>query len=445
MTFRRRYIIILTVNTIISVIFTASIPYFVHMYLKPREYKDTGLITQENFQKELYARLTNNEELLKEVPRGPHIFMVLTNDRGVVYDQSDENIENMNVNNALNGLKGIYESQTRFRTETFLYGDDYGLFVFKIDRKSILGGIRLYLMQITLFIILVFIILPSSINFVLLYNLKKSFSRLERAADDVSNGNFDINLERKKRDELYSFYNSFNRMGKILRENRDQKSRLLMSISHDLKTPLTSMKGYIEAFKDGIIPDNKKSDYLNVISSKSAILEERINSLVDFAKIETNEWKQTFTTVNMLSFLENIALAFNEDCIIYNRDFSYDINVPENISISGDPKLLNRAIENLLENAKRYSQDGAEIGLSASIVESAVEIVIRDNGKGISQEDLKYIFEPFYRADKSRNAKGMGMGLYSVKSIVESHGGQIECESEPGVGSKFIITLNLTP
>lgn len=441
MTFKRRYIIILTFNTIISLLFTASIPYVSFRYMKPREYKDTGLITLENFHKELYARLTNDQELLNEVPRGPHILMVLTNDRGVVYNKGNKDLKNLDINTALYGLRDIYDSQARYRTETFLYGEDYGLFVFKIDRKSLIGAIRLYLLPITLFIIIVFVILPSSINFALLYNLKKSFSRLERAADDVSRGNFDINLERKKKDELYSFYNSFNRMGKILKENRDQKSRLLMSISHDLKTPLTSMKGYIEAFKDGIIPEEKRDDYLNVISSKSAILEERINGLVDFAKIETNEWKQTFTTVNMLTFLEDIALAFNEDCIIYNREFVYEIGIPENITISGDPKLLNRAIENLLENAKRYSHEGAMIGLSASMKDDNIEIVINDNGKGISQEDLKYIFEPFYRADKSRNAKGMGMGLYSVKSIVESHGGNIVCESEQGVGSRFTITL----
>lgn len=440
MTFRKRYIIVLTLNSLFSIIFMSSLPLIVFKYLTPRRYGDTKLIAQQNFHKELYARLTDNEELLKEVPRGPHILMILTRDRGVVYNHNNEEIEDINIDRALLGVRNLYDIRSRFRTESFIYGDDYGIFVFNIDRKSLIGTVRLYTIPISIFAIICFILLPSIINFSMLYNLKRSFYKLETAADRVSKGDFRINLVRKKKDELYSFYESFNRMGTMLQESRDQKSRLLMSISHDLKTPLTSMKGYIEAFKDNLVPKSKKEEYFNIIVNKSGILEERINNLVDFSKIETSEWKSSFEKINVNSFLTELTLAFKEDCIIYNREFDYSINIPKDFIIVGDIKLLSRAIENLLENAKRYTEDGGKISFNASANNNLV-IIISDWGRGISKEDIKYIFEPFYKADKGRNSKGMGMGLYTVKSIIENHEGTIECRSNLGEGSEFTITL----
>lgn len=441
MTFRKRYILILTVNTIISIMFMGSIPFFTYRYLTPREYKNTGLVSQENFHTELYARLTGDEKLLEDNPRGTQILMILTNDRGVIYNSSNKDIDNMDINSALHGLAVEYDSRRRYRTETFLYGEDYGLFVFSIDRKTLIGTVRLYTIPITLLLILLFIIIPSIINFALLYTLKKAFSKLEVAADRVSRGDFEVNLVRKGKDELYSFYKSFNRMGRILKENRDQKARLLMSITHDLKTPLTSMKGYIEAFRDNLVPKGKEDRYFNIISDKTCLLEDRINNLIDFSKIETSEWKKTFSNIALYDFLKNIVESFKEDCFIYNRSFTFKLDISKKLNIEGDNKLLMRAIENLLENAKRYTDSDGEISLRAYTGVDSVNIIIEDNGKGIPEQSINYLFEPFYKVDKGRNSKGMGMGLYTVKYIIESHEGSITCESKLGDGSRFILNL----
>lgn len=442
MTFKRRYIIVLTVNSLISILFMSTIPFFLFRHFTPKEYKNTGLISQPNFHKELYARLTDNDDILKEIPRGPHILMILTKERGVVYNKEAHGIMDLDVNTALLGMHKFYNVKSRYRTESFTYGDDYGIFVFKVDRRSIIGAVRLYIIPISIFCVLCFILLPSIINFTMLYNLKRSFSKLEDSADRISRGDFDLNLVRKKRDELYSFYKSFNRMGKMLKDNRDQKARLLMSISHDLKTPLTSMKGYIEAFKDNLVPAKSVDRYINIIGDKTALLEERINSLVDFSKMDTIEWKKTFTKIKLYPFLIDIATAFKDDCIIYKRDFSYNISLKPYWNINGDPKLLMRALENILENAKRYTSEEGKINLDIFCEMNILFISIKDNGEGIEKEDLEYIFEPFYKVDKGRNSKGMGMGLYNVKSIIDNHGGSIKCDSIKGEGSTFTIMFD---
>lgn len=269
-----------------------------------------------------------------------------------------------------------------------------------------------------------------------------SFFKLEEAVNRVSKGDFDLNLVGNKKGELHSFYNSFNNMGRMLKDNRDQKTRLMMSISHDLKTPLTSMKGYIEAFHDNLVPPEKVRKYLNIIKDKSNLLEDRINTLIDYSKLETDEWKNSFTDIRLKPFLSDIALGFKDDCNIYNREFSYTIIIGNKTFIMGDPKLLMRAIENLLENAKRYTQDNGKIIMDVRENNQVLTISISDTGIGISEEDIKFIFKPFYRIEKGRNSKGMGMGLYTVKSIIENHDGKITCTSKQGYGSRFAIDFS---
>ncbi len=442
MTLKKRYLIILSLNTLMSLIFICAIPFGAYKFFRPVEYKNTSLISQSNFHKELYGILNSDTKTLNELPRGKHIFMVFTQKGGIIYSKDREEIVNVDLDSLIKNIDLMNNMTFRYRTEPFQYKGDYGIFVFMIDKKSTVGYLRLYLVPILIISTLIFFVIPAIINFKLLYSLKMSFYKLEEAAEKVSKGDFDLNLVRDSKDELHSFYESFNRMGLILKESRDQKARLLMSISHDLKTPLTSMKGYIEAFNDNMVPKEKTSKYFNIIKDKSNILEDRINTLVDYSKIETHEWKKTFCEIKLEPFLNEIVKAFKDDCYIYNRDFFYDINIPKGLTISGDQKLLMRAIENLLENAKRYTNESGKIEFICKLIDEDLAILIKDNGQGISDNDIKYIFEPFFRVDKTRNTKGMGMGLYTVKSIIENHKGEISCESYESKGSIFKIIIS---
>lgn len=444
MTFKRRYVIILAVNTLISILAMGIIPIFAYTHLSPREYGGTGLIASKPFHEELYGRLTGNDKIINNLPDKPKLNLVFTRDKGVVYTSNSSYIKGFSERNPIEELKQLSSLSFKIRAETFQYKDDFGIFIFEINRKSVVDIIRLYIVPFTMTLLIIFVIIPAIINFSLLFNLKQSFHKFEKAADKISKGDYELNLTRNTKDELFNFYQSFNRMANTLKENRDEKSRLLMSISHDLKTPLTSMKGYIEAFNDGLVSQDKAPKYYTIIKDKTMLLEDRINSLVDFAKLDTTSWIKTFQNIDIYPFILEISQAFKEDSIIYNREFKYAVDIPHETSIMGDPVLFMRAIENLLENAKRYTPTHGKIGLYASIKDETLVIEVNDNGKGIAPEDVENIFKPFYKVDKGRNSIGMGMGLYNVKTIIESHGGNIICQSKEGDGSRFIISISLS-
>ena len=440
MTFKKRYLIILIANTILSLLFLSAIPIGAHNFFSSTEYNNTGLVAQKRFHKELYARLLNKENLLNLIEK-KRILMIIEQNKGITYSALNE-LNNLDIKNAITKFAINGKNNTgnfSYRTEPFRYKDTYGVFVFMIDKTTISGYIRLYLIPILILSSLFLFILPTLINFKLLYTLKMSFVKLEEAANKVSNGEFELNLVRDHKDELYNFYESFNSMGLMLKENRDQKARIIMSISHDLKTPLTSMKGYIEAFNDKVVPKGKEDKYFKIITDKSNTLEERINTLVEYSKMETTEWNKTFSKIDFKIFMEEIALAFKDDCLIYNKIFEYKIDLNK-INILCDVKLLTRAIENILENAKRYTESRGKISLHVKEVSNKIEIKVTDNGIGIDESDIKYIFEPFYKVEKGRNSKGMGMGLYTVKSIIDNHGGSIKCSST-STGTTFTIEL----
>ncbi|MBN2617162.1 MAG: HAMP domain-containing histidine kinase [Spirochaetales bacterium] len=438
MTIQKKYRIIFITNLLFVISFIILVPFFAIKYFTPTEYKDTSLICQSSFHKELYGKLTTLE--IPPFKSDERIVMIYSLNRGLIY--SFENIPPHEIEIITENLPKF--SRFKYRTEPFSFNDDSGVFVVTINKKNFVAHIRIYIVPILVSAIFIFVIIPALVNFKLLYNLKNSLNNLEKAAKQVSIGDYSQRLERNNEDELFSFYQAFNEMNKKLENNRDQKSRLLMSISHDLKTPLTSMKGYIEAFRDGMVTHDNTDKYIEIIWKKSDLLEERINTLIDYSKIETNEWKNKFEKIEINQLLSELTPIFKEDCLIYNRFFIYENSLATELFIRGDKKLLIRVIENILENAKRYTESNDSISLKCYKNDNNINISIKDNGIGISKNDLNYIFEPFYKSDKGRNSKGMGMGLYTVKSIISNHEGSIYCNSELGKGTEFIITLPLS-
>lgn len=368
--------------------------------------------------------------------------MVVSQQRGVIFSAFARTMDNkISINDALKDFEN--RTDLTYSSDNYEYKGDFGLVVFRVDKGSILGLFREHVLPISFVFIITFVIIPSLFSFSLLFNLRYAFNELEKAAQNIAGGKFNFMLSRKKNDELSQVYDSFNEMKNTLKETRDRNSRLLMAVSHDLKTPLTSMKGYLEAFQDGVIKKEDEMKYFQTIIKKSALLEDRIQTLIDFAKVETEEWKTTFEVHNAGEILRDLSLCFYEDALIYKRNFSWDLKDLEESWFLCDARLFTRALENLLENAKRYTEEEGSISLEASVERDMLKILIRDDGYGIEKNDLPFIFEPFYRGDKGRNRKGMGMGLYSVKSIIHAHRGLITCSSTKGEGAEFYIRVPL--
>ncbi len=276
--------------------------------------------------------------------------------------------------------------------------------------------------------------------FLIMKSINQSIQKLESATRRVAEGDLDFALKAQGNDEFSSLTHSFEAMRTALKENKDQRARFLMGISHDLKTPLTSIEGYLEAIIDGYAdnPEQMKK-YISIIRQKSGLLEERIVQLIDLAKMETGEWILKNEEIALGKFLSTMAAGYGEDASVLKRSFRSNIALPKDFTVIGDKKMLTRAFENLIYNAIQYTREGDTITLEAHVMDGGAVISFMDTGIGIPETELSKIFEPFYRGTPSRREHGTGLGLSVAKSILNSHGWSIDVVSEPGKGSTFHI------
>jgi signal transduction histidine kinase len=281
----------------------------------------------------------------------------------------------------------------------------------------------------------------------ILRSLTRSITELETATRRIAGGDLAFELRPKGRDEVASLTRSFEHMRVALREEEARRARFIMGVSHDLKTPLALIEGYVEAIADGYAEGKPETleHYLAIIREKSRSLGGMIDSLIDFARMETGEWKLTHHRVKAATYFRDLGRRFAEDALLLQRSFDFEVPVPEGLEISMDETLVTRALENLVGNALRYTGPGGTISMSARTERrepaEVVVLAVRDTGMGIPAEELDSIFDPFYRGTGSRREEGHGLGLAVVKWVIESHGWTIAVSSEVGTGTTFTLTI----
>ncbi len=275
-------------------------------------------------------------------------------------------------------------------------------------------------------------------------SINASLHRIEEATRKLSSGQYDIELPVKGNDSIASLSRSFNLMAKEVKEDNARRSRFFMGVSHDLKTPLASISGYADAILEGYAEDSKTLDkYAGIIKAKSSLLLDRINQLISFIQLETEDWKESFRQVQLREFLVEFAEAASLDAEIAHRSLVTDIIVPGDRQILMDPQLVRRALDNIIHNALRYSFKDSAALFKAAEVPEGIRISIANNGEGIPEEDLSYVFEPFYRGSSARNEEGFGLGLANVASIIKSHGWKINVTSVSGGETEFVVLIPL--
>ena len=292
--------------------------------------------------------------------------------------------------------------------------------------------------------IVLLIVFAICMSIVITRTIARSVQVLEDSTRRIAEGELDLNVVVKGNNEITSLANSLNKMRNTLKEKELGRSRFIMGISHDLKTPLALIKGYAEAIEDGVAEDPvSRSGATEIIIEKTDQLEGMINDLINFVRMETGEWREQLHEINISVFLKKFIKTLSVDVELLHHKFISEISLPENLSVPMDEKLAQRALENLISNAVRYSPSGSLIRFTAVIAENAVELTISDNGPGIDKEVLPHIFEIFYRGSSSRREQGMGLGLAVVKWVVEYHGWSISASSEKDQGANFTITIPL--
>jgi len=288
-----------------------------------------------------------------------------------------------------------------------------------------------------------FLVFITIMSILIIRSINASISRLEEATRRISEGNLDFRLEAKGSDSIASLTRSFDAMRNRVREETAARSRFLMAVSHDLKTPLSSITGYLDAIQDGMAENPETLEkYLSVIRDKTGLLESRIRQLIDFVKLETGQWQRSREDVLLYPFLDEAATIFATEAEARGCALDTVIEIDRNLEISMDGDLVFRVLENLMNNAFRHAEPGSAVGFKVAQQNDGITVRICNQGESIPEEDMPFIFEPFYRGTKARRETGFGLGLSVVKSVVSSHGWDIDVSSRDSK-TCFIITILL--
>lgn len=315
-----------------------------------------------------------------------------------------------------------------------------------ITNGEVLNGINqirdAYLRDINNVIIgisLIMIIVVISISIFLSQQISKPIIVVSKMTDSIKKGGYDQTLEYESSIvEIDNLINSINNLSKELYNMENMRKRLTSDISHELRTPLTSIQTHLEAMIDGIWEPSEQR--LISVNEEVIRISHLVNQLKNLAKFDSEESKLDISEVDLKQLVKNII--YNNESYALEKNININSSL-EDIRAFIDKEKISQVIINLISNAIRYTNDNGEIFIKLYKVEDFIKISVKDNGIGIPKESVDYIFERFYRVDKSRcrNTGGTGVGLTICKSIIDLHGGNIEVKSELNIGSEFIITI----
>lgn len=336
----------------------------------------------------------------------------------------------------------------------FFENGEEGSFCIVTDVNSLVVRLRSATMM-AIFIGIMTIVFTASILVVWLYqSMIKPLNALRRATQQLQEGNLDYSLKDAiSDDEIGQLCSDFEEMRIHLKEQIEMRIRyeqdlreLISNISHDIKTPLTAIKGYAEGMMDGVADTKEKQEkYLRTIYTKASDMTKLVDELSFYTKIDTNNIPYHFEKVKVNDYFMDCVEENQAELEIANIRIEFFSNAEENVQVLADREQLHRVMNNIIGNAVKYRGEKEEGLIVIHLWDEGaiVRVEVEDNGQGIPEHSLPYIFERFYRADSSRNSKqgGSGLGLAIVKKIIEGHGGTIYAESKENEGTKIIFTL----
>lgn len=350
-------------------------------------------------------------------------------------------------------LYGFSQTQAKHVQESSSQASDSNQMIYDISlAQSSSSQVKLMAkdMILTATIILVFTAL--SVGLWIYRSIAVPLVKLKKATQNIKEGNLDFVLEVEGKDEFSQLCQDFEEMRKRLKESTEEKilmdkenKELISNISHDLKTPITAVKGYVEGIMDGVADTPEKMDrYVRTIYNKTNEMDHLINELTFYSKIDTNRIPYTFSKLNVEDYFSDCAEELGLEMETRGIELVYANYVEKDVQVIADGEQIRRVIHNIVSNAIKYMEKPKGIiQLRVKDVGDFIQVEIEDNGKGIAAKDLPYIFDRFYRTDVSRNSSkgGSGIGLSIVKKIMEDHGGKVWATSRLGIGTIMYFVL----
>lgn len=266
----------------------------------------------------------------------------------------------------------------------------------------------------------------------------KPIKRLSTAMKVVGQGEYNVQVEHAANDEIGLLTKNFNQMTKELNKIETMRQEFIASVSHEIQSPLTSIRGFSAVLKDDIVSEDKKIQYLTIIEKESTRLSQLSSNLLKLASLDSEHQTLMLQQYRLDEQIRHVVMALEPQWIKKNIEIDLDLS---NVQIEADKDLLEQVWLNLVTNAVKYTPENGFVKISIHQKNEEIDVKIKDNGIGIIEEDQKYIFESFYKVDKSRTLKGSGLGLAITKKIVRLHEGAIRVESKKEQGSIFTVTL----
>lgn len=262
------------------------------------------------------------------------------------------------------------------------------------------------------------------------------------AAKKFGKGDFSTRVPVYGNDEVAELSTAFNNMADSLEKLEKMRSSFLASVSHDLRTPMTTIAGFIDGIMSGAIPPEKQDYYLQTISSEIHRLSRLVSQLLDVSRLESGDRKMQFADFDIAEVARIILISFEQKIEEKNLDVEFD--APDELLVNADKDAIHQVVYNLCHNAIKFAEDGGKFRISISPIDSKhVKLSVFDEGQSISKEEMGLVFERFYKTDSSRglDKNGVGLGLYICKTIIDAHDEKIGVESTEGVGTTFWFTL----
>ena len=292
------------------------------------------------------------------------------------------------------------------------------------------GFVGLFFM--TAFVVLMISFMASSVTTM---RQIQPIREMATATRQYAEGNFDIRLnDYGRRDEIGELASSFNNMAEKLQQTERQRREFIANISHELKTPMTTIAGYTDGILDGTIPPENERQYLQIISDESRRLSRLVRRMLDVSQLQAMDPLRSGSRFDVCESMRRVLISLEKK--ITDRDLDVEADIPdEPILVLGDKDLITQVIYNLLDNAAKFATPGTKLYLGVTTLDGKARVTVRNLGETISAEELPLLFERFHKSDKSRSEDkdGVGLGLYIVKTILEQHKEKINVTSENGV------------
>ncbi len=284
------------------------------------------------------------------------------------------------------------------------------------------------------------------ILYLLTYRMVKPLRQMANATRQFSNGDFSVRVHVDGQDEVAELATALNGMAHSLSSAEEIRRSFIANVSHDLRTPMTSISGFIDGILDGTIPPEKHKEYLHIVSDETKRLSRLVRSMLDLSRIDSGQIKLAPVSFDLTAVFCNTLLLFEQR--IEQKEIHIEgINLCEPLTITADYDLLQQVVYNLLDNAVKFTQKGGTISFAMLNEHGRVGYCIRNTGEGVPASELPHIFERFYKSDRSRglDKTGTGLGLYIVKSLINAHGGEITVRSRENEYCEFSFWLPAQP